>query len=73
MITKILDIAHITSAVLMIATILLQRRGAGLSMTFGGDGNFYYAKRGFEKALLIATIILAIIFLGSALAKIVIA
>ena len=72
MLNQILDIAHISSAVLMIITVLLQQRGAGLSATFGGEGNFYYAKRGFEKILLYTTIIMAIIFLGTALTRILI-
>jgi len=72
MLNQILDITHLTSAVLMIITILLQQRGAGLSATFGGEGNFYYAKRGFEKILLYTTVILAITFLGTALARILI-
>ncbi|TRZ78375.1 preprotein translocase subunit SecG [bacterium] len=66
-----LDIIQLVSSVLIVITILLQRRGSGLSATFGGgEGNFYHAKRGFEKALLIITIILAIVFLGTALLRI---
>jgi len=68
----ILDIIQLVSSILIVITILLQRRGSGLSATFGGggDGNFYHAKRGLEKALLVATIILAIVFLGTALLRI---
>lgn len=57
---------QIIISVLLIISILLQNRGAGLSETFGGSGNVYQTKRGFEKFLFIATIILAILFLGIA-------
>jgi protein translocase SecG subunit len=45
---------------------LLQQRSAGGSSLFGGGGDTsYYTKRGFEKILFIATIILAALFLIS--------
>ena len=52
---------------LLIVVILMQNKGAGLGGVFGGDGNTYSTKRGFEKNLHIATIILAVLFLGLAL------
>lgn len=51
---------------LLIAAILLQQRGSGLSGVFGGEGNVYRTKRGFEKTLFISTIVLGILFLLSA-------
>jgi preprotein translocase subunit SecG len=63
----ILNIIQIIIAVILIAVILLQQRGTGLGATFGGEGNIYRTKRGLEKSLHIVTIILAIIFLGTAL------
>jgi preprotein translocase subunit SecG len=55
-------------AVLLVITILLQQRGSGLSATFGGDGgNIYRTKRGLEKNIFIASIILGAIFLLLAL------
>lgn len=62
---KILTIIQITSSIILIITILLQQKGTGLSATFGGEGNVYRTKRGLEKILFTATIILAIIFLSS--------
>ena len=56
-------------AVLLIAAILLQNRGSGLGAAFGGEGNIFRTKRGAEKILFIATIILSIIFLGLTLAN----
>lgn len=64
-----LNVLLIVSSVLLIITILLQQRGEGLSSAFGGDGGVYYAKRGVEKAVFIATIVSAVIFLGSAFAR----
>lgn len=59
---KILDILQIITAVLMIAAILLQAKGTGLSGVFGGEGNVFRTKRGFEKILFYATIGLAVCF-----------
>ncbi len=67
----IINIIQIVLAVLLIASILLQRQGAGLSGAFGGEGEFYHTKRGMEKYLFIATIILAILFFGAAVANII--
>jgi preprotein translocase subunit SecG len=69
-IRNILNIVQITISVLLIAAVLLQQRGTGLSATFGGEGNIYRTKRGIEKGLYIATIVLSILFFGIALAEI---
>jgi len=57
-------------AVLLTISILLQNRGAGLSASFGGDFGGYYTKRGMEKFLFRASVVLAAIFLGLAVANI---
>ncbi len=67
----ILSVIQIVISVLLIAAILLQQRGTGLSAAFGGEGTFYRTKRGLEKVLFAATIVLAILFFGTALASIV--
>jgi protein translocase SecG subunit len=67
-ISKILQIAQVIVAILMMAAILLQNRGGGLSNVFGGTGNVYLTKRGFEKKVFIATIVLAVIFFAISLA-----
>lgn len=66
-----LAIAEIIISILLITAILLQQRGTGLSATFGGEGNIYRTKRGLEKIIFIATIILAILFFGLALFNII--
>ncbi len=67
-----LNIAQIAVSVLLIAAILLQSRGTGLGSTFGGEGNVYRTKRGVEKVLFRSTIVLAVLFLGLALAALII-
>jgi len=71
---KILDIAQIVLSALLVATILLQERGEGLSSAFGGEGGgaSYFKKRGMEKILFIATIVLAVLFVASAIFRILI-
>lgn len=63
-----LEISQIVLSVLLILAILSQQRGTGLSATFGGSGGFYVSKRGAEKVLFNATIILGILFVANALA-----
>ncbi len=54
-----LNIVQIIIAVLLIAVIIVQAKGTGLSGVFGGEGNVFRTKRGFEKILFYATIVLA--------------
>lgn len=67
-IDTILQIVTIASAVLMIASILLQQRGASLGAGFGSSGELYTTRRGLDKNLFEATIVLAVIFVMSILA-----
>ena len=59
----ILTYTQIAVSVLLIGAILLQQRGTGLSSTFGGGGMEYSTKRGAEKIIFYATIILTVLFL----------
>lgn len=63
----LLSAAQAILAALLVLAILLQNRGAGLGGAFGGDGNVYRTKRGVEKRLHQATVVLAILFFGTAL------
>lgn len=58
----ILAILSIVVTLLLIAVILLQVQGSGLSASFGGTGEFYRSKRSVEKLLLRTTIVLATVF-----------
>ncbi len=49
-------------AIGLMASILLQSRGAGLGATFGGDSSVYRSRRGIEKRLFQFTVILAVLF-----------
>lgn len=62
-IIKILPYAQIGLALLLVIGILLQQRGAGLSSTFGGAGVGYSTKRGAEKVIFQATIVIAALFI----------
>jgi protein translocase SecG subunit len=64
---QIFTIAQIAISIFLIVSILLQRRGAGGSAITGGSSASYYTKRGFEKALFVATIALAFLFLATAI------
>ena len=58
-----IKIAQIAIAILLVVAILMQNRGSGLGGVFGGSGGVYLTKRGLEKKLFIATIVLAVIFI----------
>ena len=60
----LLDLAQILISALLIIAVLLQQRGGGLSGVFGGESSVYATKRGIEKNIFIATIILATLFMA---------
>lgn len=64
---ELIKIVQIVIAILLIISILLQNKGAGLGGVFGGGGDIYMAKRGFEKKIFNFTIILSVIFLALSL------
>ena len=57
-----LALIQLVLSALIIVLILLQERSAGLSGLMGGDSGFYQTRRGLEKVIFIATIVLAVIF-----------
>ncbi len=72
----IITIVQIITAIALITVILLQNKGGGMSGVFGGSGggggsNVFSTKRGLEKILFRATIILAIIFITLSLLNII--
>lgn len=66
---RIIQTSTIVVSILLVLSILLQNRGAGLGGIFGGEGNVYRTKRGAEKVVFITTIVLAVIFFGLAAAR----
>ncbi len=63
----ILQFVTMGSGLLMIASILLQQRGASLGAGFGSSGELYTTRRGLDKNLFETTIVLAVIFVLSIL------
>ena len=53
----------------LIASVLLQARGTGLSGAFGGDSAVYRSRRGVERRLWQFTIILTVLFVVFSLAS----
>lgn len=64
---NLFNIISAIAAILMIVLILLQNQGSSLGTAFGGESNAYRSKRGAERVLFNATIILAIVFVASLL------
>jgi preprotein translocase subunit SecG len=64
-----LDIALIITSITLIASVILQSKGAGLGGLTGGDtGGVFTARRGIEKVLFRLTIGLSIVFFLLAIA-----
>ena len=60
---NVLIFVQIFISILLITLILSQAKGAGLGSAWGGGSEFYSTRRGVEKIIFIATIILATLFL----------
>jgi preprotein translocase subunit SecG len=58
----LLAFGQILVSIALMASILLQARGAGLSAAFGGDSSVYRSRRGIEKRLFQFTILLGVLF-----------
>jgi len=68
-----LDIALIITSIALIASVILQSKGAGLGGLAGGDtGSFFTARRGVEKALFRVTIVLSFVFFFLAIISVII-
>lgn len=65
---KFITIAHVIVAVLLSVSILLQNRGSGLGAAYGDTFGGYYTKRGMEKFLAYASILLGVAFVALAIA-----
>ena len=65
-------ISEIVLGISLVVLVVLQSKGTGLGSTFGGDMGFYGTKRGAEKMLFVLTIIVATLFLLTALIGVII-
>ncbi|MFO7622824.1 MAG: preprotein translocase subunit SecG [Anaerolineales bacterium] len=58
-----LYVALIITSIALIASVILQSKGAGLGGLTGGDtGGIFTARRGIEKTLFRVTIVLGVVF-----------
>lgn len=60
----VVSIVQIILGILLILVIVIQQKGSGIGTSFGGDMSFYRTKRGAEKLLFYATIVIAVVFTG---------
>lgn len=66
-----LDISLIIISIALIASVILQSKGAGLGGLTGADtGGIFTARRGIEKTLFWVTIVLSVIFFILAIATV---
>jgi len=63
------NIIQIILSILLIAVILLQQKSSGVGGVFGGSSNVYSTKRGVDKILFYATIVISILFFGFSLSR----
>ena len=60
--TTVLLFGQVLISVALMASVLLQARGAGLGSAFGGDSTVYRSRRGIEKRLFQFTVVLGVLF-----------
>lgn len=58
---------NIIVALIVIALILIQGKGAGLGSAWGGGGEFFQTRRGLDKITLQLTIFFIVVFLAISL------
>ena len=70
---QFINIALIITSVALIASVILQSKGAGLGGLTGSDtGGVYTARRGIERTLFWVTIVLGVIFFALAITTVLI-
>jgi len=68
-----LNIGLIITSISLVASVILQSKGAGLGGLTGGDtGGVFSARRGIEKVLFRVTIGLSFLFFGLAIASVIV-
>ncbi len=65
---EIILIVQVVVSILLIILILAQNKDGGLSASMGGGQSFESVKRGAEKVIYKATVLLAFVFMANALA-----
>lgn len=64
-------LAQIILSLTLIVVIILQRRGSEAGIAFGGGGESFRSKRGLEKFLFYATIVVAVLFTANSILSLV--
>lgn len=64
---NIFTVIQVIVSVLLVIVIVLQRRGTEAGIAFGGGGESFRSKRGLEKFLYYATIVLGVIFAANSI------
>lgn len=72
-IATVLQWVTLISGILIILTVLLQSRGASLGAGFGASGELFTTRRGVDKSLFEATVVLTIVFVLSIIVNLVLA
>lgn len=60
---QILFYSQIAVSIALIVLILIQQRGTALGSAFGGGGEFYSSRRGIQKKIYYATVVVAGLFI----------
>lgn len=72
--SQYVNVALIITSVALIASVILQSKGAGLGGLTGSDaGGVFSARRGIEKTLFWVTVILSIIFFALVITAVILA
>lgn len=66
-----LHLVQIISSIILVVLILLQRSQGDTGSSFGDNTSFLQTRRGAERFLFVLTVSLAVVFVGSSLAVIV--
>lgn len=64
---NIFTVFQIVISILLVVTVILQSRGSDAGIAFGGGGESFRSKRGLEKILFYATIVLAVLFAANSI------
>ncbi len=72
MLSTVLIIIQLVIAALLVVSILLQQKGAGLGSAFGASGGVYTTRRGVDRVLFNITIALSILFFSLALVNLIV-
>lgn len=67
-----LNVAQIIVSLCLIVVVLLQARGTGFASGFSSDSSIFRTRRGLERTLFQFTIGLAVLFVGLAMASVVV-